>query len=80
MSRIAQIYVALLDEGVDVWRPVRAKHLVGNVFRIVDESYDRENESWQFEPGEKVICEENASDGGMILAATRRTEELDEHS
>ncbi len=78
MNEMTQIYVALLGEGVDVWRPVRARRLGGNVFLIVDESYDCETESWQFEPGEKVVCEETASDEGTILAATRRAEELDE--
>lgn len=80
MSGVTQIYVALLDEGVDVWRPVRAKRLGGNTFLIVDESYDRETESWQFEPGEKVVCEEIASHEGTILAATRRAEDRDKHS
>jgi len=80
VSVIVQIYVALLDEGGEVWRPVRAKRLGGKAFLIVDDSYDRETGSWQFEPGEKVICKEIASDEGTILAATRRIKELDGHS
>ena len=80
MSEGTRIYVALLDEGVDVWRPVRAMHLRGNIFLIIDESYDRESESWQFEPGEKVVCEEIASDQGTILAAIRRADASDERS
>jgi hypothetical protein len=32
-----EIYMALLDEGVDVWRPVLAERLHDDVYRIVDQ-------------------------------------------
>jgi hypothetical protein len=67
-----EIYVSLLDEGVDVWRPVRAERLGGNVYRILSQPYDREVEAWQFEPGDEVVCEMVASSEGQILAATRK--------
>lgn len=69
---IAEIYVALLDEGVDVWRPVKAEHVEGSVYRIASQAYDHEVESWQFEPGDEVICEMIASSEGRILAAMRK--------
>lgn len=71
-SREEEIFVGLLDEGVDVWRPVVAEHLSGNIYRIIDQPYDREIESWQFEPGDKVVCEMIESSEGHILAATKR--------
>ena len=48
----------LLDDGVDVWRPVRAGRLHGGVYRIMDQPYDREIETWQFAPGDAVVCGE----------------------
>jgi hypothetical protein len=30
------IFVALLDEAVEVWRPVRAEREEDNIFRIAD--------------------------------------------
>jgi len=51
MTSVAPIYVALLDEAVDVWRPVQAECLGGNIYRILGQPYDRSVESWQFEPG-----------------------------
>jgi len=72
VTSIEQIYVRLLDEGVDVWRPARAEHLGENVYRIVSQPYDREIESWQFEPGDDVVCELIESSDGRILAATRK--------
>jgi hypothetical protein len=74
MTKVVQIYVALLDEGTDVWRPVQAEHLSGNVYRILSQSYDRQIESWQFEPGEVVFCEMIESSEGRILAATRKAD------
>ena len=69
MSRITQIYVALLDEGVDVWRPVLAEHTHGKVYRILDQAYDPSIESWQFEPGDEVLCDVIEAHEGLILAA-----------
>lgn len=40
------IYVALLDEGIDVWRPVEAEWLGGDSYLIVSQAYDREVETW----------------------------------
>jgi hypothetical protein len=68
------IFVSLLDEAVDVWRPVRAEHLHDKVYRIVEQPYEREIESWQFEPGDEVVCESTESSDGPILAATRRAD------
>ncbi len=70
MSGEVQIYVGLLDEGVEVWRPVQTEHVYGNVYRILDQPYDREIEAWQFEPGDTVVCELIESADGPILAAT----------
>jgi hypothetical protein len=70
MRDTAEIFVSLLDERVDVWRPVQAERLHGNVYRIVDEPYNREIETWQFEPGDEVVCEPIELSDGRILAAT----------
>ena len=75
MSRNEQIYVALLGEGVDVWRPVQAEHLHNNVYRILNQPYDRATESWQFEPGDQVLCEQVESSEGIILAATQKADQ-----
>lgn len=72
MSRTVQVHVSLLGEGVDVWRPVQAEHLGGSIYRIAVQPYDREVETWEFGPGERVVCEYVESSEGSILAATRR--------
>jgi hypothetical protein len=70
MTRRTRIYVALLDEGVDVWRPIEAEKLHGDVYLIVSQGYDRDVERWQFEPGDRVRVQLIASSDGRILAAT----------
>ena len=74
MTSVAQIYIALLDEGVDVWRPVQAERLSGNTYRILGQPYDRSVESWQFEPGDVVLCEMVESSEGRIRAATGKAD------
>ena len=66
------IFVRLLDEGVDVWRPVASEHVRGNVYRIADQPYDREVETWEFAPGDEVIAEFTDSDDGPFLVAVGR--------
>lgn len=72
MNCTVEIYVSLLEEGVDVWRPVQAVHLHDDVYRIVTQPYDRATEWWQFEPGDIVRCECVEAAGGRIVAVTRQ--------
>jgi hypothetical protein len=70
------IYVPLLGEGLEVWRPVQARRVSGDRYRILDQGYDRDVEIWQFEPGTVVKCREEERNGARILIATgvaRRT-------
>lgn len=64
-----QIFVALLDEGVDVWRPVEAERLSGDLFRIAPQPYDAEIERWAFPPGAVVRCDLLELSGQRVLAA-----------
>ena len=73
MSDTAEIFVRLLDEGVDVWRPIKAERLSSDAHRILDQPYDRATEAWEFGPGHEVGCEMVSSSDGEILAATRLT-------
>jgi hypothetical protein len=51
------VYVRLLDEGTDVWRPVRATNLPDGSFRLLEpEGYDPNAETWEFPPSTKVRC------------------------
>ena len=55
-KRTETIYVRLLDEGVDVWRPVSAEILGKERYRIISEPSDPEDEKWEFQSGDVVQC------------------------
>jgi hypothetical protein len=65
------VYVRLLDEGTDVWRPVPATQQADGTFRISEpEDYDAENETWEFPPHTKVECvRKKFADGVESLVA-----------
>ena len=73
------IYVFLLDEGTDVWRPIEAIPVGDGVYRIVSENPDPEAEHWQFSTGDLVRCElkslSEGSDYQNRLVAVEKTED-----
>jgi hypothetical protein len=62
------IYVQLLDEAVDVWRPVVALAEADDVYRLPDAA--PADEKWRFSPGARVRCEPREFDGEVVLVAT----------
>ena len=75
MTGVARIFVALLNEGVDAWRPVDATLVGGSVYRISGAPESAE-EHWEFDRDELVRCEmRDFSDGSRGLAAVQRVAE-----
>jgi hypothetical protein len=60
------VYVELLDERIDVWRPVEAVE-DGEVFVLPTTAPEGEN--WRFAPGSRVRCELRQLSGGQTLVA-----------
>ena len=72
-----QIYVALLDEGINVWRPVPALRLESNTYVVLrPDDYDPSVETWQFPPGTLVVCEQKQLADGIFPVAIRQTEDV----
>ena len=70
MDLHAVVHVALLDEGVDCWRPVSARRIRENVFVL--EGSVPDDERWEFVPGQAVVCEPHQfSDGSQGIVAVR---------
>ena len=61
-STMATIYMPLLNEGTDVWRPVEATPLTSDTYRVEGEMPD--DEEWAFAPGRVVRCEFEVSSSG----------------
>ena len=68
----SEIYVSLLNEGINVWRPVSAEFISDNLYQILGEV--PEGEEWQFQPGEIVECKEaELSESKRLVAYKRQT-------
>lgn len=71
-STIDIIYVRLLDEGTDVWRPVKAMKVREGIYRIVgSDGRLYTDEHWEFLPDCLVECELTALMNGVHLVAKR---------
>ena len=71
VGRKVLVYVMLLDEGVEVWRPVTAEVTSYGCYRITGNQPD--DEQWEFGPGMSVRCQERRfEDGTFGLVATER--------
>lgn len=62
------IHVALVDEDVAVWRPVKARRIGGNVYVICDQPVPA-SEVWQFVPGDAVLSEVRETSQGRYRVA-----------
>ena len=47
----------LLDEGVDVWRPVQVAKRSDGYYEVTGHNDAPEDENWAFETGDIVSCE-----------------------
>jgi hypothetical protein len=63
----ATVYVSLLNEGTDVWRPVVAEQIGPSLFRLLGPVPSEER--WQFQPGEVVRCENRQLSDGLAWVA-----------
>lgn len=69
------VYIPLTDEDVNVWRPVQAEHVRGDLYQLTGRRPD--DESWAFAVGDVVRCKPQALSGDghsdeMVLVAYER--------
>ena len=64
MTPTREIYVALLNEGTTVWRPVQARPLAGDEFEILGPV--PAEETWEFPPGAVVRCKTHRFNDGVV--------------
>ncbi len=63
------VYVVLLNEGTDAWRPVAARHLGDSNYELL--GIVPSQEEWKFLPGQAVECEPRVLSGDVVLLAAR---------
>jgi hypothetical protein len=60
-----EVFVRLLNEGTDVWRPTNGEVVTPSTIRLTaTPDYDSADEQWQFLPGTLVECEQRTFQGG----------------
>ena len=67
------IYVKIVDESVDTWRPVRARKLADTVFTLLDQEIPEE-EIWEFLPNQTVSGQFKSEGGERIFFAEKKVE------
>jgi archaellum component FlaG (FlaF/FlaG flagellin family) len=67
---VATVYVRLLGEGTDVFRPTQAECMPNGLFTLrATANYDPDDEHWEFAPGQVVKCRRIKLSGGLQLVA-----------
>lgn len=70
-----RIYVFLLDEAVDVWRPVQAIEKVQGLYQIVSESLAPDDVKGEFTTGDIVrVNKKSFSDSRRELVAVEKVD------
>ncbi len=66
-----EIYVKLLNEGTEVYRPVPAQRISDSVYLIGHSAtYDAADETWEYPPGSRVQVTPRMLSGELKLVAT----------
>ncbi len=67
------VYVPVLGRGEEMWRPVFAQPLMGDVFRLLGPQ--PADEDWGFKPGQAVRCNAHTmKDGETVWLAAEPAE------
>ena len=76
---MATVYIPLTDEGVNVWRPVQAEHVGGDLYRLTGQPPD--GETWAFALGDVVKCRPQtlSGDGSLRRIRACRVRESNAH-
>ena len=77
----ATIYIYLLDEGTDVWRPVSAERVHDDIYRVTGTPPDG-TETWEFATGDTVRCREQSLASGerRLVTYERVTHDAANHA
>lgn len=72
------VHVRIINEAVDVWRPVPARQVSEAVYQLADAPRP-EDEAWAFQPGDTVVVERRGRSRaqGTVLVAVARASALD---
>ncbi len=56
MSESETVYIKVLNERTEVWRPVECINQDDFIFLIPNDTKVPDTETWQFQPGARIQC------------------------
>jgi hypothetical protein len=69
------VFVKLLGEGTDVWRPTQAERVDVNTVKLLPTAdYGACDEQWEFSPGSIVRCENRILSGEEVMVAVAQVQ------
>jgi hypothetical protein len=69
-SSNVSVYVRLLGEGTNVFRPTLGSPVAGSHVRLLaTPDYDEEDEDWEFKPGSVVLVQRRRLEGREVDVA-----------
>jgi hypothetical protein len=72
-SSTITVYVRLLGEGTEVFRPVPAIPVADSRYTLQgDEIFQPDDENWEFAPGSTVIAQSCVLSGATVLVAVAK--------
>ena len=71
----AAVFVRVLNQSTEAWRPVDAEHVSGDRYRLLGDKPD--DETWPFATGDVVRCRPRGPLGSQQLAAYEKSEDQD---
>ena len=75
-NRVVTVMMPLLEEGVEVYRPVQAEALPSGWYRVLSQNDQPDDETWAFEVGDVVACEQRQLSNEIHLVVTCRRDEV----
>lgn len=69
-TNLTTIYMPLLNEGTEVWRPVEAMMITDLGYMVTENPPP--DEEWAFQPGHILRCEERQMSGEICLVAVAK--------
>jgi hypothetical protein len=63
-TTMVTVYMPLLGEGINAWRPVQAIKRTDGFYKITSHNDDPEDENWSFSNGDIVRCEPKVLNDG----------------
>ena len=73
MAEEIEVYIKIVGEQGEAWKPVRAVHRGDDIYEIKGSDLSLAPEGWRYSPGDLVRCKpHDLTDSDVVLVAVER--------